>query len=474
MTATEAHEVDVVVVGAGLAGLSAARRLVAGGASVAVLEARDRVGGRTLSEPIGNGKVVELGGQWIGPGQERIAETARDLGIETFPTYYKGHNLFEFRGRLSRYHGGVPRISPIALLDFERGRRRLDRMAEQVPVERPWEAAKAAEWDSQTVWSWMQRNFRTRAGRTLFRLAIENVWAADPADLSLLHVLFYVRSGGSLFHWTHTEGGAQQDRLVGGSQLIALRLAESLGDRVVLSAAVRRVEQDRTGAVLYADGHIVRAKRVIMALAPALAGRIEYEPPLPPARAQLQQRMPQGTTTKCVAIYERPFWRDRGLSGHATSDAGPLASIFDNSPPDGSPGVLLGFLQGRIARDLDQQAPDDRRAAILECFSRFFGPAAASPDVYIESSWSGDPWTHGCYNALMTPGGWTSFGSALRESIGRLHWAGAETATRWYGSMDGAISSGERAAAEVLALLPRHDVAAAQVSCSHVSTAPVS
>jgi len=449
------HEVDVVVVGAGLAGLSAARALAAGGASVLVVEARDRVGGRTLNHDIGDGKVVEVGGQWIGPTQDRLAALARDLGVDTFPTYDAGENLVEYEGSVRRYRGTIPRINPAVLVDVQQAQMRLNRLARRVPLDAPWEAPAAAKLDGQTAATWMRRNMGTKSGRMLLELGIEAVWAAQPEDMSLLHVLFYIHSAGSLERLFDTEGGAQQDRFVGGSQLIALRMAEALdSDRVVLSAPARRIEHGADGVTVHSDGGpVARGRRAILAIAPTLAGRIAYDPPLPGYRDQLTQRMPLGTVAKCMALYGEPFWRSEGLSGQGMSDRGPVRLTFDNSPPDGSPGVLLGFLEGRHARELGRLPPDERRTAVIDCFARMFGPRAAQPDDYIERLWAEEEWTRGCYGCHMPTGAWTNYGPALHAPIGPLHWAGAEYAQVWNGYMDGAVRSGEAAAAEVVEAL---------------------
>jgi len=447
-------QADVVVIGAGLAGLSAARRLVADGLEVVVLEARDRVGGRTLNHPIGEGKVVEVGGQWVGPGQERVLSLIRALGLKTFDTYTGGRNLFEHRGRLSRYRGEIPHVNPLALLDVQLALTRLERMARRVPAERPWVAPSAPAWDAQTVASWTRLNMRTRLGRDLIGLACEAVWAADPADVSLLHFLAYASAGGGLQRLISTEGGAQQSRIVGGSQRIAQALADRLGDVVVTGQPVSMIDRRERVRVI-ARTVTVDARRVIVAMSPTLAGRLQYTPVLPAWRDQLTQRMPNGSVIKCMAIYQEPFWRADGLSGQVTSDSGPVKVAFDNSPPEGSPGVLLGFLEGNQARALGRVTPAQRRAAVLGCFVRFFGERAATPLDYVEKDWSADPWTRGCYGAFMPPNTWSVFGDALREPIGPIHWAGAETATVWMGYMDGAITSGERAATEVAQALSR-------------------
>jgi monoamine oxidase len=460
---TETVEADVAIVGAGLAGLVAARRVGAAGGRPLVVEARERVGGRLLNEEIGEGKVVEVGGQWIGPTQERIAALAAELGIDTFPTHDAGRHMIEMKGRLTSYEGRLTdarvslvrdlarAVSPIALGDFEQARMRLDRMARQVPLEEPWMAPKARSWDSQTFASWVRRHTRTAAARSLFELATEAVWAAEPADVSLLHVLFYTRSGSGFNSLVGTDGGAQQNRFHGGSQRLALAMAEQLGpERMRLGAPVRLIEHGEDGVRVQADEVVVSARRAIVAIPPTLAGRIAYDPPLPALRDQLTQRMPQGTVIKTMAVYGEPFWRDEGLSGQATSDTGPARVVFDNSPPDGSPGVLLGFLEGLLARQWGARPAEERRAAVLAGHARLFGERAAKPERFIERVWADEEWTRGCYGCMMTTGGWTEYGRALRTPIGSLHWAGAETATVWNGYMDGAVSSGERAAEEVL------------------------
>jgi monoamine oxidase len=448
------RDADLVVIGAGLAGLAAARTAAAAGASVVVVEARDRVGGRVLNEDIGDGKVVEVGAQWIGPTQERLAALARELGVDTFPTWGEGDNVIEYGGRLRRYRGTIPRINPVVLLDVERAQRRLNKLARRVPLEAPWEAPNAASLDGQTAATWMRRNVRTKAGRMLLELGIEAVWAAQPEDMSLLHVLFYIHAAGSLEMLFDTEGGAQQDRFIGGSQRIPILMAQALGrEQLILGAPVRSIRRGEHGVTVEADGAVVRARQAIVAVAPTLAGRIAYDPPLPGFRDQLTQRMPLGTVAKCMAIYDEPFWRAEGLSGQGTSDAGPVKLTFDNSPPDGRPGVILGFLEGRQARQLGRLRAAERRAAVVDCFARLYGPRAGNPDGYVERLWAEEEWSRGCYGCHMPTGGWTNYGPALRDPIGPLHWAGAEYATVWNGYMDGAVSSGESAAHAVLELL---------------------
>jgi monoamine oxidase len=448
-TAAAARRVDVIIVGAGLAGLSAASDLAHTGHSVVVLEARDRVGGRTLNHPLGGGKVVEVGGQWVGPGQDRVIARARELGITTFKTYTRGAQVLDYDGRLSHFSGLIPPLPASDAADFSSLLLKVIQLESTVPLDRPWTAPNAAALDGQTVETFKLANSTTPGARFLLDLATRAVFAAEPRDLSLLHALFYYHSGGGIINLTSTAGGAQDSRLVGGSQLVSIRMADRLGGRVVLRAPVRRIAQSRTGVTVETDRGSWRGKVVIVAVAPALAGRIDYEPALPGLRDQLTQRVPQGSVIKFEAVYPTPFWRTAGLNGYSNSDRSPVGFTYDNSPPDGTPGVLLGFVCGADARRLGTMSEAARRRAVLGSFTRLFGKRAASPRTLIEHNWSNEPWTRGCYAGYLPPGVWTDFGAALRAPVGRIHWAGTETAEIFTGYMDGAVRSGERAATEV-------------------------
>ena len=445
-------QADVVVIGAGFAGLAAARDLARAGRDVLLLEARRRVGGRVLNHPLGSGKVVEVGGQWVGPTQDRILAMAKEVGVGTFPTYNTGQYVDYRNGRLTRYDGRIPTSDPAAYAEAAAALALLDRMAWQVPLDKPWTAPRAREWDGQTFATWMRDHLATPGGRELVRLAIQAVFACEPEDVSLLHVLFYVHSAGSLERLVNTAGGAQERRFVGGSQRVAERVAQRLGRRVRPASPVQRIRQGRWGVAVEGEGFRVEARRVIVAMAPTLTGRLQYDPPLPGWRDQLTQRVPQGSVIKVQCVYDRPFWRDDGLAGQATSDTGPVKVTFDNSPPDGRPGVLLGFIEGDDARVAARWDARTRRRRVIECFVRYFGPKAALVRQYIERDWSQDPWTRGCYAGYFPPGVWTAYGHALREPIGRIHWAGTETALIWNGYFDGAVRSGEDAARAVLRL----------------------
>ena len=448
----------VIIVGAGLAGLACARTLVARGQDVVVLEARERVGGRLEGVALSDGSTtVEVGGQWIGPTQSRMYELVEELGLETFRTWNDdGEILVDLMGRQRRmkaHKGAIPRLGPFALADLGQGLLRFTRLSRTVDLDRPWETPNATSLDSRTFQTWIDRNLRTKVGRAYFRVACEAVFAADARDMSLLHALFFSHSGKDLETLIATDDGAQQDRIVGGSVLVAEAMAEDLGERVRLASPVRAVRHDpEQVTVVLRDGEEITGSRLVLAVPPTLAGRLDYDPPLPGWRDQLTQRVPAGSVIKVHAVYETPFWRDAGLNGQAASDRGPVKITFDNSPPSGEPGVLVAFLEGDDARDWARRDGEDRRAAVLDCLVRYFGAQAAEPLEYLERDWMAEEFTRGCYGAHFTTGGWTGYGHALTAPIGRIHFAGAECSPVWNGYMEGAVRSGESVASDLLAL----------------------
>ncbi len=450
-------DTQVLVIGAGLSGLAAARTVYEAGATVRVLEARGRVGGRTEGGSTADGTPVELGGQWLGPTQTRMYALAEELGLQTFPTYNTGRHVVQLGGRTSRMaskRGAVPKLNPFVLADLFQGLTRFKRLADKVPLDRPWTGPGAKALDNQTLETWIMRNLRTPTGRTYFRVATEAVFSAESGNLSALHAMFYAHSGTDLEGLLSTDQGAQQDRIVGGSIRVSEAMAAALGDRVTLDAPVRRIEQVGPGVVVTTrNGEEFAADRVIVTLPPTLAGRLEYAPALPSWRDQLTQRLPAGSVIKLYAVYDEPFWRADGLTGQAASDEGPVKVTFDNSPPEGTPGVLMGFMEANDGRAAARLPLEERRAAAVSCFVRYFGPKAAHPIEYIERDWMAEEYSRGCYGAHFTPGVWGDFGSALTEPVGPIHWAGAECSSVWNGYMEGAVRSGEETAHTVLGTL---------------------
>ncbi len=451
---------DVVVVGAGFAGLRAAQLIHQAGHSVIVLEARDRVGGRVWNHDLGSGRISERGGTFVGPTQDRVLALMSQLGIGKFPTFDDGDDVYIADGSRLTYSDtgatGTAPPDPVILADLALAVTKLDSMAGQVPVNAPWQAGNAAEWDGTSLQTWLEQNSLTERFRELAATATRPIFGAEPRELSLLFVLFYIATSGdesnpgTFERNFDTRNGAQMWRVAGGSQSIAFAISKQLGKQVVLNTPVRRITENASGLTVTSDRLTVRANHAIVAVPPALAGRIDYEPILPFQRDQLTQRYGQGTLTKVAAVYNRPFWRDQGLSGQGLTTGGPVSATFDDSPQDGSKGVIFGFVGGDWARRYAAMSPSARQQAVLAQYAAFFGSQANSPTDFFETTWAGEQWTRGCPVGVPSLGTLYAYGPWIRQPIGRIHWAGTETSTYWNGYMDGAVRSGERAAAEVL------------------------
>jgi monoamine oxidase len=465
MAETE-RECEVVVVGAGYSGLAAARHLARHGVDVLVLEARHRAGGRSFTDITEAGFTIDRGGQWIGPTQDHLAALATELGVATFPTYTTGSGVELRAGDRHLYVGLIPTSDSEGAADGIECMLDLDLKALEIPPDAPWTTPDAAVLDQQTLAAYFDAQLNSASARAILEVAVKAIFGAGSGELSLLFALFYLGAGGGLTNLARTTGGAQEGRFAGGSQQLAQGMAAELGDRVVLGAPVQTVahgsDQVTLGARLHPpqaepadpgsthDELRVRAQRAVIAMAPALCARLEYSPALPGNRDQLCQRMPMGAVTKVHVMYEAPFWRDDGLNGQIVAPGEVIESTFDNSPEDGSHGAIVGFIAADGCRRLDATGPEARRAAVLEQLARAFGPKAGNPVEVVEQHWPAEAFTRGGPVTISSPGALSELGPALRQPVGSLHWAGTETATKWCGYLDGALSAGVRAADEVL------------------------
>ncbi len=446
-------EADVCVVGAGLAGLTAARCLSQAGRSVVVLEARDRVGGRVWTKTSRGGVPVDMGGCFVGPHHDRMHALAKEMGVDTFKTFVDGDNVLATGGKVRRYRGDIPRISPVALLSAGQAIARMNAMAKKVPVGAPWDAPKAGEWDALSVRAWLSAaRVPTRLARDLIEATVRACFACELSEVSLLNWLFLARSAGGIESLMNIAGGYQEAQFEGGVGQIPDAMAAELGAAVVLGSPVTAVRQtgDRVEVAGGGGADAVSARRVILALPRALAAGIRFDPILPADHALLIHQVPAGTEVKMVAIYDSPFWRRDGVSGATVATDDEIEVTLDTCQPRHSEGVVAGYSAGPRARALVALGEQQRREVFVRMLTRRLGPAAASPVEVMEQNWAEEQWTRGCSMGHFPTGVLTQYGRRLREPVGRLHWAGTETASASYGAMDGAVRSGERVCEEIL------------------------
>jgi monoamine oxidase len=445
-------DVDYCVVGAGFAGLTAALRLKQAGHTVALLEARDRVGGRTFTQVRDDGSWIDRGGAWIGPGQDAIYALMNEFGVPSYKQYVDGDAMMFVGGKKYRYKGTIPMsMSPWAVANIGAVFLELTQMCKSIPVEAPWDAPKAQKWDQQSWAGWLRNHTLSYPAHELLESSIAGLYTSAASEVSLLFVLYQLASAGGPSFVLGVKDAAEDARPVGGMGAIHRAVAAELGDAIHLSQPVRSISQDADGVMVRSDDMVVRARRVVVAVPIAIASQIIYEPMLPVDRSFLHQRMPLGAVFKIALVYDEPFWRADGLTGQSFAAGSPANLTIDSCTDAGTPGVLTVITEGPVARQLTKLTDGERRKAVLDAVAERFGAKALSPVDYLEQDWSVERYSGGGMISHTPPGVLTEFGPALREPCGRIHWAGTETSAKMYGFIDGAVRSGERAATEVMA-----------------------
>lgn len=445
------HVSDVVVIGAGAAGLSAATRMVDAGLTVTVLEARDRVGGRTWTREI-DGAMLEIGGQWVSPDQEALLETLEMLGLETFARYREGESIYVDRdGERHRYTGEIFPAGAETEAEIERLIAHLDTLVAEVGAEAPWAHPRASEFDAISWHHWLRTQSDDEAACEIVSIYVAEAMLTKPAHaFSLLQALLMAASAGGFANLVD-EDFILDRRVVGGMQQVSLRLAERLGEAVVLNAPVRRLEHTADGVVAHADGDVVvRARRAIVAVPPNLYSRIDFQPPLPRLHQQMHQHVSLGLVIKVHAVYDTPFWREDGLSGTVFAPHSPVHEVYDNTNHEDAKGTLVAFISDLNADASFRLGPDAQRAAILEQLAVYFGPRALEPEVFFLSDWGAEEWTRGAYAGSFDIGGLSRYGAMQRAPLGPLHWACSDIAAEGYQHVDGAIRRGWAAADEII------------------------
>ncbi|XP_004283458.2 amine oxidase [flavin-containing] A [Orcinus orca] len=446
---------DVVVIGGGISGLSAAKLLAEHEVNVLVLEARDRVGGRTYTVRNQHVDYVDVGGAYVGPTQNRILRLSKELGLETYKVNVNERLVQYVKGRTYPFRGAFPPVwNPIAYLDYNNLWRTMDNMGKEIPADAPWEAPHAEEWDKMTMKDLIEKICWTKTARQFASLFVNINVTSEPHEVSALWFLWYVKQcGGTTRIFSITNGG-QERKFVGGSGQVSERIMHLLGDRVKLRCPVTYVDQSGDNIMIETLNHqLYECRYVISAVPPTLTAKIHFRPELPSERNQLIQRLPMGAIIKCMMYYKEAFWKKKDYCGCMIieDEEAPISITLDDTKPDGSLPAIMGFILARKADRLAKVHKELRKRKICELYAKVLGSQEAlQPVHYEEKNWCEEQYSGGCYTAYFPPGIMTQYGRVIRQPVGRIYFAGTETATQWSGYMEGAVEAGERAAREVL------------------------
>ncbi|PSL06452.1 flavin monoamine oxidase family protein [Cecembia rubra] len=442
---------EVIIIGAGFSGIAAAKKLYEAKIPFIVLEARERLGGRVFTTQIKENLYLDFGGQWIGPSQDRMYALCEEFGIGYYETYNQGFNLLDLNQKVKKFKGLIPKMDIVSLINLDYVLKKLEKLAKSISLNNPWSHPKAMEFDSISLGAFVATNCKTSTCKKVVDLALETVFAAELNEVSLLHALFYIKSGRDLNTLINIKNGAQLHRIVGGMQTIIEKMAAPFKERIYFNHAVEKITQENETYQVSGKDFSYATRRIIMAIPPPLAAKIEFQPMLSSEKRQVMDRIAMGQVGKCFMVYDKPFWRDSGFSGQAFADQhSPFQSMFDTSPRNSDYGIILGFTIGQRARNYFTKTKEDRKAIMLEKLVEYFGTAAQNPLLYEDFTMTDEAWSRGCYAGIYPTGTWTGFQDSYAQTEGQIYWAGTEASKVWFGYIEGAVRSGEKAAQEII------------------------